>query len=257
MNKSSHYDTRFFEGRSSSVESSAEVLVPLMHRLFAPRSVVDVGCGDGAWLAQWLRSGVARIQGIDGPWVQQNVLKIPINYFCAQDLNQPFSMSECFDLCTSFEVAEHLAPENAAIFVKSLTQLSDLVVFSAAVPGQGGTGHTNEQWQEYWIDQFAACDYLAIDAISPHVWTSTSVQPCYLQNILVYVRSSRAEQYAALGGLAAADKVKVGRRIHPRMWAEKIVEGQDLTRFGLSTLLRSIPKAVKNSVSQRFFKSLS
>jgi len=35
-------------------------------------------------------------------------------------------------------------------------QIIDNVLFSAAIPNQGGTGHINEQWQEYWAEKFYA-----------------------------------------------------------------------------------------------------
>jgi hypothetical protein len=46
-----------------------------------------------------------------------------------------------FDLAVCLEVAEHLPPERAESFIRELCDLAPVVLFSAAIPGQGGTGH--------------------------------------------------------------------------------------------------------------------
>ena len=37
--------------------------------------------------------------------------------------------------------------------------MSDRVIFTAALPGQGGTHHVNEQPHEFWDELFRACGY--------------------------------------------------------------------------------------------------
>ena len=69
------------------------------------------------------------------------------------------------------EVAEHIPPECADIFVESLTWgLAPVIMFSAAVPGQGGTLHLNEQWPAYWASKFAQHGYVLIDCLRPQLW---------------------------------------------------------------------------------------
>ena len=63
-----------------------------------------------------------------------------------RDLAQPLQIDRRFDLALSLEVAEHLPPECGSEFVQTLTDLSSVILFSAAIPFQGGTDHLNEQW---------------------------------------------------------------------------------------------------------------
>jgi hypothetical protein len=70
--------------------------------------------------------------GYDGPHVTP--LCIPKDRFAAVDLRQPLPADRKFDLAISGEVAEHLP----ATLVGTLTSVSDVVLFSAAIPGQGG-----------------------------------------------------------------------------------------------------------------------
>lgn len=64
-----------------------------------------------------------------------------------------------FDVAISIEVAEHIPPALAGRFVEFMSNQSDLLVLSAAQPGQGGAGHVNEQPKAYWIEKFAARGY--------------------------------------------------------------------------------------------------
>jgi hypothetical protein len=70
--------------------------------------------------------------------------------------------------------------------VTSLTLLGPVVLFSAAVPGQGGTRHLNEQWPEYWVALFERREYIAIDCIRRRVWDNDEVSWWYSQNMLLF-----------------------------------------------------------------------
>ena len=60
-----------------------------------------------------------------------------------------------YDCAMSIETAEHILPSYNDIFVDNVTKAATkLIVFTAAPPGQGGTGHINLQKQTYWIDKF-------------------------------------------------------------------------------------------------------
>ena len=43
--------------------------------------------------------------------------------------------------------------------VATITKHGDAVLFSAAIPGQGGQDHLNEQWPEYWQKKFEVNGY--------------------------------------------------------------------------------------------------
>lgn len=115
---------------------------------------VDVGAGSGAYAAELRRRGhivvayeyarlgrlIARFQGVHA---------LPF------DLAQPIVVEPAgYDLAYSFEVAEHLPPELGDRLVAFLAASAPTVVFTAAPPGQGGSGHVNEQERSYWVERF-------------------------------------------------------------------------------------------------------
>ncbi|MFC4261261.1 class I SAM-dependent methyltransferase [Ferruginibacter yonginensis] len=167
---------------------AAEVVVPIMMQLFQPQSVLDVGCGIGTWLKVFKHHGVDHITGIDGDYVNRTQLfeNITTDTFIAADLTQPFAIGKQFDLAICLEVAEHLPPAAAADFVKSICAHADTVVFGAAVPGQWGQHHLNEQWPAYWMSLFAAEGFAAYDLLRSSIWHHPQVEWWYQQNMLVF-----------------------------------------------------------------------
>jgi len=143
------YTPAFFQAISDGSTRSARAVVPLLMSLVRPKSVVDVGCGWGKWLTVFREAGVKDVLGIDGPYVDPARTDLAANEFIPHDLTQPLTVKRRFDLAVSLEVAEHLPPEAADGFVSLLASLAPVVAFSAAIPGQGGTGHRNERWPDY------------------------------------------------------------------------------------------------------------
>lgn len=151
------------------------------------QSVGDVGCSIGTFLKVFADAGVGNLQGFDARWVDQTRLVIPADAFKVVDLTAPMETSgHTFDLLVCLEVAEHLPEERAQSFVADLCAMSETVLFSAAIPGQGGVGHVNEQWQSYWCDLFAANGYRPHDHIRNAIWNDPGVPVWYRQNIMLY-----------------------------------------------------------------------
>ena len=182
------YDEYFYREQRDRSKLSARVVVPIIHELASPRSVLDVGCGVGTWAGVWLESGVADVLAVDGDYVNRAMLQIPENLFLSHDLTQPLELGRKFDVVTCFEVAEHLPAEVAPVLVGSLTRHSEIVVFSAAIPRQGGTGHVNEQWPSYWVQQFERLGFQVFDPIRARIWHSDQVDWWYRQNCLLFAR---------------------------------------------------------------------
>jgi len=182
----SPYDTTFFDGIRGSSQRSAEVVVETILGMIHPRSVIDVGCAQGVWLKAFADRGVSDVLGVDGDYVDRAKLAVPADKFRAIDLARPIPLDHRFDLVVCLEVAEHLPASAAKRFIADLARLGDLVLFSAAVPAQGGTGHVNEQWQDYWRDLFAEQKYFACDIIRPRVLGDKRVAWWYQQNIILY-----------------------------------------------------------------------
>ncbi len=187
------YDREFYEDRFDATVYAARTITGLALGQLPPiASAADVGCGVGAWLAALQEQGVQQVHGFDGHWVDQDLLKIPADCFEVADLEQPIKAARRFDLAISLEVAEHVSAKNAGQFVDSLTGLADLVLFSAAIPMQGGVGHINEQPPQYWADLFAERGYVQFDTVRHLIWSDTKIATWYRQNTVLYVSQSRA-----------------------------------------------------------------
>jgi len=181
------YTEEFFKYLKEGSKNSAKEIVPLVIELVKPQSVVDVGCGTGGWLSVFQEHGIEDIVGIDGDYVNQELLEIPKNKFLSLDLTKPLQLERKFDLVVSLEVAEHLPSDCAETFVNSLTEHSSVILFSAAIPHQMGTNHINEQWLEYWNNFFNIKGYVAVDCIRNRVWQNDQVNFWFAQNMVFFV----------------------------------------------------------------------
>jgi SAM-dependent methyltransferase len=198
MTVSSPYDAQFFEFHRSMSLNSARAVLPHLISLVHPRSAVDLGCGTGEWLAAFRECGITDVLGVDGDWVPREQLQIPENQFMHHDLRHPLHLERTFDCAVSMETAEHLPPDCAATFVSSLVSLAPVVLFSAALPGQGGRDHLNEQWPSYWSDLFRRHGYVAIDCIRPVICTLPDVQYWYVWNVFLFAERFYVERHANL-----------------------------------------------------------
>jgi SAM-dependent methyltransferase len=186
----STYSREFYADRyEKTIYSANTILAILLKRIPPVHSAIDIGCGVGTWLAVLRETGVEHIQGLDGSWVDQDLLVIPRTCFRHADLSRSASeLPQRYDLAICLEVAEHLPPERAEELVSFLTRLSDYVLFSAAIPFQGGVGHINEQWPHYWAELFAARSFVVGDFSRRTIWNDDRIPFWYRQNILLFSR---------------------------------------------------------------------
>jgi SAM-dependent methyltransferase len=190
------YTEDFFADQADGSRRSAAAVLPLVREIVGEvGSVLDVGCGVGTWLAEWLRLGVPVVVGYDGDYVDRSRLQVPPEAFVPVDLADPASVPRCeVDLVMSVEVAEHLDESQAEAFVDLLVRSSDLLLFSAAIPQQGGTHHVNERWPSYWHAKLHARGFEAFDLLRPRIWGDEAVEWWYRQNLLLYARGARADR---------------------------------------------------------------
>ena len=197
------------------------MVIPLILEMFPDtQSVIDIGCGAGGWLSVCRQHGVQDIMGIDGSDAG-SLLQIPRDSFRELDLNAGLKLDRRFDLALSLEVAEHLSPERGAGFVADLCEFADVVIFSAAVPGQRGTNHIHEQWQSYWASIFNKEGYAGFDVLRPRVWSDPRVERWYAQNIFCFVLRSRIVDYPALLSVEKAPATMLNL-IHPGVFSERV-----------------------------------
>ena len=244
------YTEKFFAELRDGVARSAGIVVPLVLDLVPVRSVVDVGCGEGAWLAEFQRLGVNDILGVDGDYVGRKALRIAPADFRAMDLSEPVVLDRTFDLAISLEVAEHLDAGLAEQFVESLTRLASVVLFSAAVPFQGGVHHVNEQWPDVWVALFEKFGFVAIDCIRRRIWENTDVEWWYAQNTILFVRTDVLEGIPALKREFDGTRDGQIRLVHPRNYTDAL-RPVDPPDWRVRTAARLLFVCLQNAVRRR------
>jgi SAM-dependent methyltransferase len=181
------YGNTFFEYQQAGSLTSARAVVPLVLRHLKPRSVLDVGCGAGAWVRSYLEAGVVDVAGVDAPYVRRDQLLFPASRFTPVDVGQAFDLGRRFDVAQCLEVAEHLDAQAGETLAANLVAHSDLVVFSAARPGQGGEHHVNERPYDYWRDLFEQRGFAFFDFLRPRLLARADVEPWYRYNMMLFV----------------------------------------------------------------------
>lgn len=207
---------------------SPKQIVPILINLFSPKSVVDIGCGLGTFLHEFNKNGVNDYMGIDGPWVDVKKLSKNINldHFRTMNFDENISINKKYDLALCLEVIEHINEKYATRMVNNLSNLSDVVVFSAAIPFQGGQNHINEQWLDYWQKEFEDNNYSLFDIIRPMIWNNPDIFYWYKQNIVVFINNNRKDIIESLGN---STEKPILNMVHPECFISKINEFKELS----------------------------
>jgi hypothetical protein len=149
------YDTAYYAQINEEEAEQAQRLGDLLTWIYAPKTVLDIGSATGLYLKPFLDKGIS-VTGIDysEAAAQADVLQIPKKFIKIRDITkQPIGLKADLSLC--IEVLEHIDAKDAAISVHHIAKTSDTIFFTAAQPGQGGTGHINCQPKQYWQDLFS------------------------------------------------------------------------------------------------------
>jgi SAM-dependent methyltransferase len=184
----SPYDDVFYAYQREGALRSARLLLPIVREALPIGSVLDVGCGAGAWLRAHQEAGVDELLGIDGDYLDPGLLLIDPAGFRAGDITRPLDLGRRYDLVQCLEVAEHVPAQAGPVLVDNLVRHGDHILFSAAVPGQGGKGHINERPLSYWRELFARRGYAAFDFVRPRIADRPEIEWWYRYNTLLYVR---------------------------------------------------------------------
>jgi len=215
-------------------------VVPVIMDLVKPTSVLDVGCGLGTWLKAFEEHGVRDVLGLDGDHVDQSLLKISTDKFRTQDLTKRWDLGRKFDLVISLEVAEHLDARAADLFVEMLVNHGNTILFSAAVPRQGGQNHVNEQWPAYWQEKFKKHGFYFHDVVRSKVWFNNNVQWWYSQNMFLVTREPSTQP--------------ILNAIHPQVFTERMILIENILsgEIGIALSMGILKKAVTKWLRKKF-----
>jgi len=197
--------------------SSAETVLGILWEYVQPKTVIDIGCGLGVWIVQAQKLG-AKAFGIEGPWLDYSKLQCPSECVWEHDLETEFKPGGNYDLAMCLEVAEHLPESKADTLVQTLVNCSDLILFSAAIPYQGGHHHVNEQFLDYWIEKFGKHGYDCIDTFRPIIWNDQKVQWWVRQNTVLFVLKNQIDRFAWHESHAMSI-------VHPDIYKDRVERG--------------------------------
>ncbi len=220
-----YYPPEFYTTQSGRSLISARIVLSEFFKVFRPETVVDIGCGVAPWLCAARELGVTELLGIDGDYVKSEQLLVDPAYFVAANLERQriaevLAPNRHFDLVMCMEVAEHLSFDRAQTFVEDLVSLGDVVLFSAAIPFQGGVHHINEQWPEFWALLFRKAGFACADFLRPKIWARADVAWWYAQNTLVFFRKD-----STAAAILQSYQIPVGAslsRVHPNNYLTQI-----------------------------------
>ncbi|MEA2931154.1 MAG: hypothetical protein QOG38_3582 [Hyphomicrobiales bacterium] len=199
---------------------SADRILTIVEEYLRPASVLDVGCGLGAWIAVLQSRGIADVRGIDGPWLNLKDAVCDPSVLQVTDLEAGFDLGRRFDLVICLEVAEHLSPQAAERFVESLARHSSAILFSAAIPFQGGHHHVNERFLSYWTTLFGKHAFQPLDIVRGRIWHDQEVVWWLRQNIVLFAHNDLIESNEKLKRVAEhRTPVSV---VHPDVYMERM-----------------------------------
>ena len=215
------YDHNFYINRHEKTQTAANDVLSILFRAMAIRSVIDIGCGVGTWLNAAQQLGAQTIVGIEGHWLEKDFAVVDKRFIQTQDLENRIQIESKFDLAITLEVAEHLSERRADSFIDDLCALSDLVLFSAAIPNQGGKNHVNEQWQSYWAQRFEQRGYHVYDIVRWKIWSRSDIAAWYRQNAIVYCRADSAADKAMQSVSPSCADVQKLDVMHPALFSRR------------------------------------
>lgn len=240
---SEHYDQEFYNSQRTNSSQSAIETVPIIVDLIKPASVLDVGCGIGTWSSVFQNNGV-EAYGVDGDYVDRKMLLISRAQFSSCDLSAKIEIPEQwpqkFDIAMSLEVAEHLPESSADMFVRSLVSFSDIVLFAAAIPFQGGTNHINEQWQTYWSRKFGDLGYVPVDVVRPSIWGNPNVAYVYSENTILYIKKEKLSEFPQLQTYVRDPDSAMLAVVHPQKWEKTANPDKQSPKKLAASLFRAI-----------------
>ncbi len=182
------YTESFFDLIVNAELSSSKDFAKIIIKNLNPQSIIDIGCGCGIYLRAFKDLGIVDVIGYDG---SKNALKKSLlnNGIKLHDVRKPLKLKRRYDLCLCIEVAEHIQKKYSGLLIDNLTNLSDIILFTAATPGQGGINHINEQHPNFWINLFKEKGFEYCEQLSKKIrneMSSKQVISWICKNLMIF-----------------------------------------------------------------------
>jgi SAM-dependent methyltransferase len=241
------YSLKFYKSVDFRANESANSVFGILNKFFdikSLESIIDVGCGSGAWLNASLKNSSARVYGYDLPEsIQINQNRFADNFNARLELlTSDFESRNGLEfqqvqLGICLEVLEHLKDETGCRILESMSSSCQIILFSAATPGQGGTGHINEKRHSYWLDKFRLNGFEVYDCIRPYLQSSNSAARYYALNTFLLVKSDTLD-------------VKELAKLQPYLQPKDVEDFRSPREKLQSLVIRALPVRVVTQLSK-------
>lgn len=220
-------------------DESQSLILSYVFEQIKVNSIADFGCGYGNWLKKAIELGVSEFKGFDLPEIPVDERLFPAEGFESVDLSKPLYPKDdyLYDLVVSTEVAEHIDNSSAEVFVDNLCRHSNAVLFSAAIPYQGGASHVHENWIEYWANLFSENGYVSFDILREEFWHDSRVASYYKHNCIIFVKKNSASYLELIDKGHKVTKMPISI-IHPETYLKIINQNKNLASDRLEKDIR-------------------
>lgn len=183
------YSKNYYSRHANGSLNSANRILSLLSEFIHPNSVADIGCGTGTWGFTAEKIWGAQIFAFDRHRYDDCDMYISAEKYFQCDLRQKTRLGR-YDLAICVEVIEHIDQNYEDIVIDNLCACSDTLLFSGALPFQGGTGHINERPFSYWLEKFNMRGYTMIQDIRWSIWDQSDIEIWYRNNIMFLMKTT-------------------------------------------------------------------
>lgn len=195
-NPESIYKQKYYKRHLDQYRNWQIDIAEMFVKYYHIKSVADFGCGVGSFLEGCLKGGAHKIRGYElnrdnaEPYIPAYIKQ----YIEKADITSEINVNG-FDCSWSVEVAEHIPEELSNKFIDNLCRASNrMIFFTAARPGQPGTGHINCQPKQYWIGKISKYGF-EYDQTASQWWSDiwknkTDAESWVIKNFMLFKKDT-------------------------------------------------------------------
>jgi SAM-dependent methyltransferase len=173
---------------------------------YCPASVLDIGCGSGAYLKYFVSHGAARITGVDT--FEGTAPYLEVDEYVQADLGGPLDLAQTFDLVISVGAAQHT--ESEPTLVGNIARHARERIIISSAPARPGANRTINQSISRRLDSFASAGWYPC-LFDTLVLRSLSTLP-WLRSDLVVLTREGSDAAAAREYLMELERQSVVKR---------------------------------------------